>query len=174
MDTPAVTLQSPRIAVFRIRAAARLHALATAMIPGSLVFPLLAPTRGLLAIGARLETWRLQSMCERGSLERGGRDIATWRDAVAAEVGGAGVFRDAAFGREALVELVESPVASPTQRLGAALALADAGDDVRTRVRVAADACANAALQQALGAVLERRLDEAMARQVERAEADEV
>jgi len=130
-----------------------------------------APTRGLLAIGARMETWRLQSMCERGSLERGGRDIATWRDAVAAEVGGAGVFRDAAFGREALVELVESPVALPTQRLGAALALADAGDDVRTRVRVAADACANAALQQALGAVLERRLDEGMAQRVERAEA---
>jgi hypothetical protein len=133
-----------------------------------------APQRGLLAIGARMETWRLQSMCERGSLERGGRDIATWRDAVAAEVGGAGVFRDAAFGREALVELVESPVALPTQRLGAALALADAGDDMRTRVRVAADACANASLQQALGAVLEQRLDEAMAQRVERAEADEV
>jgi hypothetical protein len=93
---------------------------------------------------------------------------------VAAEVGGAGVFRDAAFGREALVELVESPVALPTQRLGAALALADAGDDMRTRVRVAADACANASLQQALGAVLEQRLDEAMAQRVERAEADEV
>lgn len=130
-----------------------------------------SPQQALLAIGARMETWRLQSMRERGALARGGRDIATWRDAVAAEMGGAGVFRDAAFGREALVELVESPVAPPTQRLGAALALVEAGDEVRTRVRVAADACANEALHDALRAALDRRLDEPLAERVERAEA---
>lgn len=130
-----------------------------------------SPQRALLAIGARMQAWRLQAMRERGALARGGRDIATWRDAVAAEMGGAGVFRDAAFGREALVELAESPVAPPTQRLGAALALADAGDEVRTRVRVAADACANEALQEALRAALDRRLDEPLAERVERAEA---
>jgi len=127
--------------------------------------------RSLRAIAARMQAWRLQSMRERGALARGGRDIATWRDAVAAEMGGTGVFRDAAFGREALVELVESPVAPPTHRLGAALALAEAGDDVRTRVRVAADACANEALQSALCAALDRRLDEPLAERVERAEA---
>lgn len=130
-----------------------------------------SPQRALRAIGARMQAWRLQSMRERGALARGGRDIATWRDAVAAEMGGAGVFRDAAFGREALIELTESPAALPTQRLGAALALAEAGDDMRTRVRVAAEACANDALQDALCAVLDRRLNVPIAERVERAEA---
>lgn len=131
-----------------------------------------APGRAVAAIEARVRTWRARAVAGRVALARGGRSVAAWRERLLGELGGGAVFRDASLGRDALLGVVESPAAPPSQRLGAALALAGAGDEVRTLVRVAADACADDALRDALRATLDGTLDEAAAVRVERAEAE--
>jgi len=131
-----------------------------------------APGRAVAAIEARVRTWRARAVAGRVALARGGRSVAAWRERLLGELGGGAVFRDASLGRDALLGVVESPAAPPSQRLGAALALAGAGDEVRTHVRVAADACADDALRDALRATLDGTLDEAAAVRVERAEAE--
>ncbi|MEZ4224674.1 MAG: PH domain-containing protein [Polyangiaceae bacterium] len=60
---------------------------------------------------------------------------------------------------EALAELAEDPTQTAAQRLGAALALRDAGPDLKQRVRVATESSARPGLAEAMEAALEGELD---------------
>lgn len=104
-------------------------------------------------------------------LDRNGRSGADWREALRAVLAKAAVYRGRALTREDLLAVLESPSAPADRRIGAAVALADAGDaDDRTRIRVAADACADPRLRVALEHAAEGSLDDAA---LEEAAADE-
>ncbi|MFO0556265.1 MAG: hypothetical protein U0271_48255 [Polyangiaceae bacterium] len=115
------------------------------------------------------------------SLERGGRSLAEWRDAMRDAIRGGG-YRDTSLQRDEVVGVLESHGASDARRLGAALALVATGDDTdRVRVAKTAEACANPRLRVAFDRIaaksttdaeLEAALAELEATSEERAEAD--
>ena len=86
-----------------------------------------------------------------GSFERGGRDLAAWRAHLEAAMRD-GSYRTAGLAPDAAARVLESVQATPEQRVGAALALRVAGED-GARIRVAAEACADEALGEALVAI---------------------
>lgn len=81
--------------------------------------------------------------------ERGTRDLATWRKHLQRELDGGGSYRAAGITLEEAEAALRSPVATPEQRIGAAIALRVAGEPP-ARVRVAAEAVADATLREAL------------------------
>jgi hypothetical protein len=89
-------------------------------------------------------------------LEREGRSVRAWRDHLRAAV--AGGYRAAAGPLDQLT----SRGATPEQRVGAALALRVAdGENGATRVRIAADHCADAHLREALEIAAAQEIDDA-------------
>lgn len=127
------------------------------------------PERAAALLNVRLRGWRARNLSGAASLARSGRTVEAWREAVAQHLGGGGVFRSAAVGRDVLLDVLDGAAAPAPLRLGAALALSQSDEGARARVRIAAEASADATLREALEAALEGRLDEAMVARVERA-----
>jgi hypothetical protein len=102
------------------------------------------------------------------ALDRGGRSVATWRLALSAVLAQADGYRGRVLSRDELRDALGSPGVSIERRLGAALALVDAGEpEDRVRIRVAAEASAEPRVRVALekaaaGALDDEALDEAL------------
>jgi hypothetical protein len=113
------------------------------------------------ALAARVAS---QSQVARAAaLERHGRPFARWRAELASLAQqGADYRRNAGLARDDLQRVLEDASAPTEHRVGAAVALAAAGEvDIRRRVRIAAAACADRDLRAALEAAAEEELDEA-------------
>jgi Lon protease-like protein len=94
-------------------------------------------------------------------LERDGRPLAGWRQALHAIVTGEG-YRSGPLERADLLSALDDVAAPTDRRIGAALALRELGDDeARARIRVAAAAAANDRLRIALDGIGGDELDEA-------------
>jgi hypothetical protein len=91
------------------------------------------------------------------ALERGGRDLEQWRDALRAMASRSSAYRGAALDHDELARAVAARDVPAEQRVGAAIALAAIGDEGRTRVRVAAEASADLPLREALADIAEQR-----------------
>ncbi len=114
------------------------------------------------AITYAIDRWRkARSVDDLGLLDRKGRAVEAWREAVGATLAPQGAFRGVALDREAVLRVLEDPSAPHERRVGAALALAGTDGAAATRVRVVIDGCANEALRDALEAAVEGRLDDA-------------
>jgi hypothetical protein len=96
-------------------------------------------------------------------VQRGPRTAAQWLSGLDALVrGGGSGYRVAAVSPEMLAEVTYDPSAKPEARVGAAAALVRIGDEaVRTRVRIAAEGCADTELRETLLALSEARTDTA-------------
>jgi len=92
-------------------------------------------------------------------LDRHGRDGDRWHEALKRIAATAGGYRDPAVLRHSLAIVVADPNQTPERRVGAALALAEAGQQARDDVAAAADACADPQLAHALRAASEQRVD---------------
>lgn len=125
-----------------------------------------------------IEAQMLRSRSEDAHLgrrvERGGRTLSDWRVDVSKLLTSAGqAYRNAAVSVEQLRALAANPGAPAEQRLGAALALGSANDDVgRTTVRVAARSVVSPKLRIALREALqespnEEAIEEALAEEAE-------
>ncbi len=96
-----------------------------------------------------------------GSLDRAGRDLATWRRALAELAKPAQDFRAHRIPREDLEKVLDDPRAPSQRRVGAAFALAAVDPDyARERVRIAARAAANEPVRIALDAVAQEAFEE--------------
>ncbi|APR86696.1 hypothetical protein A7982_12045 [Minicystis rosea] len=96
-------------------------------------------------------------------LERRGQSLARWREGLRALLKRESSYRDGVVLHEELIAIVDDPRASSTLRVAAATALSSADDaEVRRRVRVATEACADvelrAALEQAAEGEIEAKL----------------
>jgi hypothetical protein len=113
------------------------------------------------ALAARLASQA--QVARAAALERHGRPFARWRAELAALAGpDADYRRSAGLARDDLQRVLEDAAAPIEHRVGAAVALAAAGEvDIRRRVRIAAAACADRDLRAALEAAAEEELDEA-------------
>jgi hypothetical protein len=94
------------------------------------------------------------------SLAREGRTVAAWREAASRAASG-GDYRATTLSADDLAALLTAPDASAEHRVGAAFALAAAGEPERARVRVAAEACASPKLRVALEAIAAGDAEEA-------------
>ncbi len=96
-------------------------------------------------------------------LDRQGRDLAGWREALRRVVGDdAGDYRRSGLAREDLAKLLAQGDAPAERRIGAAMALASSGDaGERECVRIAARACASEELRAVLERIAEDEVDEA-------------
>ena len=94
-------------------------------------------------------------------LGRRGRPLSAWREELRQLTAETADYRHATLSRDDLAAVLESPKTSPEQRIGAALALAEAGhaEDLE-RVRIAASACATPRVRIALEAIADAREDE--------------
>lgn len=100
------------------------------------------------------------------ALDRRGRSLDAWRDALRGLLVGAS-YRQGAVTADDLVATLADPHASAERRLAAAMCLTDAGaPDASARVRVAAEACASEDLRAALERAAEGAVDEATAARV--------
>lgn len=105
-------------------------------------------------------------------LDRAGRSLPEWRAAIAKVLTAATGFRDGAVDEQEMVLLLDDVMASPEQRVAAAIALSER-EALRPRIRVAAEACASPKLRVALEKLSEGGADdETLADAV--AEADQV
>jgi hypothetical protein len=97
-------------------------------------------------------------------VERGSRTAREWLLGIDALVrGGGSRYRVAAISPDMLANLTHDPRANPEARVGAAAALIRIGDEaLRTRVRVAAEGCAEPEVRGALLALADARDDEAV------------
>lgn len=98
-------------------------------------------------------------------LRREGRDVAAWREGLKAKVMGP-AFRGSGIDPEGLLRVAEDGESGAEARVGAVLALrgmteGEGGDDVRTRVRVVIESCADEGVRDAMSAAMEDRLDDA-------------
>lgn len=93
-------------------------------------------------------------------LERQGRHLAAWHEALRRIGTAVGGYRDPAVMTQSLAAVVEDPAEHPERRVGAALALAESGPEARHRISLAADACADPSLARALKAAAGQRIDE--------------
>lgn len=95
-------------------------------------------------------------------LEPRGRPLSAWREALRGLVNRRGAYRGAGIFDEALLAVMADPEAKPGTRVGAALALRMSGHEgAATRIRIAADACANEGVRAALAQAADDELDEA-------------
>lgn len=103
------------------------------------------------------------SAAQLARLDRQGRDLAGWREALRRVASDdAGDYRRIGLAREDLARLLAQGDAPAERRIGAALALASSGDPAeRERVRIAARACAEDELRVALERIAEDEADEA-------------
>ena len=93
-------------------------------------------------------------------LERKGRSVADWTSAVAGLARAGSSYRAASLSAEDLDAIVTSPDVTPERRIGAALALSNAGlPSAGERIRVAAAQCASPRLRIALERVGEGDVD---------------
>jgi hypothetical protein len=96
------------------------------------------------------------------ALERQGRPIPVWREALSGLLGAESGYRTVALTPEDVIAALEDPVAPRDRRIGAALALAAAGHpEARERIRVAAETSADEEMRTALAQAAEEALDEA-------------
>ncbi len=98
-----------------------------------------------------------------------GRSGAEWLAHLDAVIGGVTRYRVAAPAPEVLAAIASDPTGDIEARAGAAVVLARVDPRGRDAVRVAADACAEPALRDALVAISEAESDEAFANALERA-----
>ena len=84
------------------------------------------------------------------ALQRDGRDVDQWRDALRALATRSTAYRGAAIDRDDLERVVAARDVPAEQRVGAAIALAALSEDGRTRVRIAAASSADLPLRDAL------------------------
>jgi hypothetical protein len=140
----------------------------------------LAPTPGKAGIGValaieraieeRLAAFRSRAPIEApADLARAGRDDAAWLARLKEIAGAEEGFRAGSLDRDRLLEIVESPIADPTERAAAARVLRPAmSDGERDRVRVAAaDTChpkVRIALEEIAEAEDEAKVDRALTR----------
>jgi hypothetical protein len=119
------------------------------------------------AIKRRIEGARAARDARAGSpeikqLARSGRPFEAWRNDVAALAAPASAYRAASILFADLARVVADPIATPEQRIGAALALGkNAGRAQREAVRVAARTCIGPKLRVALTETLREHPDEA-------------
>lgn len=96
------------------------------------------------------------------ALERRGRPLAAWREAVRALLAHDAGYRAAALTPEDVMSVLGDPEAPREQRIGAALALRAAGHpEAPQRIRIAADASADEPLRHALEQAADEALEEA-------------
>lgn len=100
-----------------------------------------------------------RSLAVGAALRRDDRTISAWRDAVYARSKGAVDLRAQAIDRDDLLDALEHPAATTEERVGAALALRDLGDDGPSRIRRAAEGVLDAETREALRAVADGRRD---------------
>ncbi|MEP7122003.1 MAG: hypothetical protein ABJE95_13880 [Byssovorax sp.] len=94
-------------------------------------------------------------------LDRAGRTIDAWRDALRALLDHQGSYRETPLTREQLLAVLESPAASAERRLAAAVSLSAAGEpEIAARIRIAADACARPQVRIALDGVADGDVDD--------------
>jgi len=100
------------------------------------------------------------------ALDRRGRSLVDWRDALRALLASA-AYRQGSVTPDDLAATLVDPAASAERRLAAAMCLHDAGSPgAATRIRVAAEACASDDLRAALERAAEGDVDEATAARV--------
>jgi hypothetical protein len=93
-------------------------------------------------------------------LDRNGRSVHEWREALRALHGTSG-YRNSGLGDAELQAVLADPSASAERRIAAAVALASHDPTgALTRVRVAVDACADPALREAVASALRGDLDD--------------
>jgi hypothetical protein len=95
-------------------------------------------------------------------LDQGERTAEAWRADLSGLARGSGRYRDRGLSTAELVEVVEDPACSPRRRVAAAFALSHGEPDEPTarRVRIAAEACADDQLRQALDEAAQGQLSE--------------
>jgi hypothetical protein len=95
-------------------------------------------------------------------LDRRGRTVAAWREALARITHRSGDYRSSVLESADLAQVIEDVSAPAERRIGAALALAALPGDpeLKLRVRVAAQASANETMRVALERALSGRLEE--------------
>lgn len=91
------------------------------------------------------------------SLKRGGAGFIPWRSRLRRVLGGR--YREQTMTPELLIRVAEDPNADVEQRIGAAVALAEAPESYRVRVRVAAESVARADVGAAMTQAVEGTLD---------------
>jgi hypothetical protein len=94
-------------------------------------------------------------------LDRKGRSLASWREALRNLGATGGDYRVSVLSRDDLADVVADGTATAERRIAAAYALASADDETRRRMRIAVDACANEDLRAALEHAADGELDEA-------------
>ncbi|WP_437738406.1 hypothetical protein [Sorangium sp. So ce1335] len=111
-----------------------------------------------------------------GALDRKGRSFEDWRGALgglARGGAGGGSYRDTALEVDDLARVLEDGAAPAERRIAAAVALAGSGDPaLKRRVRIAAGACADQALRDAIERAAEEELEERDVDRVLRFRAD--
>lgn len=106
------------------------------------------------------------------SLDRSGRPLKAWRADLARLTSADGGYRAQGLSRDALLEVLESGRSLPERRVAVAMALRDTHDlEVRQRVRVAIDTCADEDLKRALEQAAEGELEEELLLTLERKRA---
>jgi len=119
--------------------------------------------REAMAAGERT---RVSGNLER--LDRRGRSLGAWREELLSMARENRGYRETAFGNRELLQVVEDARAGAERRIAAAAALSAAEDpDVRQRIRVAIDACADERLRIAIdkasaGDVEDEAIEEAL------------
>jgi len=104
-------------------------------------------------------------------LDRKGRPLTEWLRDVAVLPQEQGGYRRMSIGRDELVRVLLDPAATAERRIAAAVALCATGEpDVRERVRIAGESCANEPLRIAIDAAADGELEEDI---FERAVGDE-
>jgi hypothetical protein len=131
-----------------------------------LVLPTIGHTDGQIAalvkrIQRGVKLYGAAGAAELAALERQGRDLATWRAELAKRFAAGATFREQALSRDVVEAVLDDAKAPPERRIGAALALRVEGDEAASRIRIAADACANEELREALAEIADDTLDEA-------------
>ncbi len=122
------------------------------------------PDETVSAVVSRIEAGiaSASAASARPTLDRNGRSVTAWRDALAKQVQSAD-FRGKARTVEELDAVLTDPTSRAEDRVGAALALRATGaEGAAERIRVAASTSANARLRVALDAAAEDALDNEM------------
>lgn len=108
----------------------------------------------LTRVRAGITTFRSTPKRTAEAIGRNGRTIADWIASVRKQHERAANYRTPVVPQDELWRIVEDASANPTERAGAALALrADLDDEGKTRLRIAAGACAEHKLRVALESV---------------------